>query len=398
MSDEHEELELKALERQLEDAFETTRPRRGFDDELWLRLQQRRPFWARVRDALGGIPGSVRGLAVPTAAVATVLVVAIVVGAVAVNNGFHVGGHSFAASAPNANPAAGPADLANGPLPTPMLHPGLFDSGIPGAVAPGPEGLASSPELSGSNLYFGPAKLAWTGSFYAASVQAPVFAYDEPSLAQADRFAASIGASSSKQVRQVNGFLGTYAGQDFTVSVRGTVPQLPREPYFLLTPSAPVEGDILARYSLVPNWTYLVVQKGSASVLQRYIALPSGGNAVFVNWIGDADGIEADTEGGKVVRVFGQLPLTLTPTTYPLISNDAAVAAALSASPSGTSVIDPEPTVDLDHVQLVYALAVSGTRHYFEPAYLFSGLFSYNGQTYVKRVLVPLVDPSLRSS
>ena len=55
------------------------------------------------------------------------------------------------------------------------------------------------------------------------------------------------------------------------------------------------------------------------------------------------------------------------------------------------------PAVDLKSVELVYALAFARGQGYYEPAYLFSGTFSYNGQTYTKRVLVPLVDPTLRS-
>ncbi len=70
----------------------------------------------------------------------------------------------------------------------------------------------------------------------------------------------------------------------------------------------------------------------------------------------------------------------------------------MSSAPSGTATINPIPTVQLTSVRLVYALAVAGGEGYFEPAYLFSGSFSYNGKTYVKRVLVPLVDPSLRQS
>jgi hypothetical protein len=42
----------------------------------------------------------------------------------------------------------------------------------------------------------------------------------------------------------------------------------------------------------------------------------------------------------------------------------------------------------------VYALAWAGDHSFYEPAYLFSGTFTYNGTTYVKRVLVPAVDPS----
>ena len=36
---EDEDLELQALQRQLDDAFQTTRPRAAFEDELWLRMR-----------------------------------------------------------------------------------------------------------------------------------------------------------------------------------------------------------------------------------------------------------------------------------------------------------------------------------------------------------------------
>jgi hypothetical protein len=49
-------------------------------------------------------------------------------------------------------------------------------------------------------------------------------------------------------------------------------------------------------------------------------------------------------------------------------------------------------------VELVYALAVSGAQGFYEPAYLFSGTFQYQGQMMVKRVLVPAVDPSQLNS
>ena len=54
MSDE-EDLELQALQRQLDDAFQTTRPRRGFEDHLWAELQVRRPWWQRVRGTFAGM-------------------------------------------------------------------------------------------------------------------------------------------------------------------------------------------------------------------------------------------------------------------------------------------------------------------------------------------------------
>jgi hypothetical protein len=393
LSDDKDDLELAALQRQLDDAFETTRPRHGYEDELWLRLQARRPFWSRWRDALAGLGGSIRELpAVPAATVAVVLIVAVGIGAIAIEGGFRPGGQSYSATA-----GPRPADLgAQGRLPTPVLHPGLVDTGVPGSTAFAPNGV-ESPSQPPSNLYYGPATLTWTGTFTSGDVQAPVLTYVEPGLPAAQQFAASLGASSSKQVRQVNGFLGTYAGADFNVSIRGTVPQLPREPYFILTPSAPVTGDILARYSLIPSWTALIVEGNDRSIYQRTYRLPDGAFAAFVNWTGDPDGIEVDMVNGNAVRAFGQLPLALTPTSYRLITNDAAVRAAVSSGPAGTSAISPTPTVQLSSAQLVYALAVAGGQGYFEPAYLFSGSFQYNGQTYVKRVLVPLVDPSLRS-
>ena len=53
------------MQRQLDAAFASTRPRRGFEEELWRRLEARRPWWRRVRlpgpralPALGGLVGA----------------------------------------------------------------------------------------------------------------------------------------------------------------------------------------------------------------------------------------------------------------------------------------------------------------------------------------------------
>src|SRR5260370_40484653 len=67
MSDD-EDRELQALQRQLDDAFQTTRPRAGFEDDLWSRMQARRPVWAQARDFFGGLLAAVRR--VPAAAAA----------------------------------------------------------------------------------------------------------------------------------------------------------------------------------------------------------------------------------------------------------------------------------------------------------------------------------------
>src|SRR5258707_4784880 len=91
MSD-SEDLELQAIQRQLDDAFETTRPRAGFEDELWTRIQARRSAGTRLRDAWLGLIGSIREApAVPMGAVAVLLVVALGVGVVTLS-GIHLRG------------------------------------------------------------------------------------------------------------------------------------------------------------------------------------------------------------------------------------------------------------------------------------------------------------------
>src|SRR5438552_4587236 len=78
MSEPEEELELQALQRQLDDAFETTRPRTGFEDELWLRMQASRPARSRFRDALSGFLQGIREVpGVPAGVVAVLLVVVV---------------------------------------------------------------------------------------------------------------------------------------------------------------------------------------------------------------------------------------------------------------------------------------------------------------------------------
>src|SRR6059058_2930245 len=104
MSEPEEELELQALQRQLDDAFETTRPRTGFEDELWLRMQSSRAAPSRLRDALSGFFQVIREVpAVPAAAVAALLVVVIGVGVVALSGVGRSGPTGGASTAGSAN-------------------------------------------------------------------------------------------------------------------------------------------------------------------------------------------------------------------------------------------------------------------------------------------------------
>jgi hypothetical protein len=278
-----------------------------------------------------------------------------------------------------------------GRLPSPALHPGLV--GIPGSSAAAQGSSQRALDLS-TNLYFGPASLTWTGAFSGTSVSAPVFRYLEPTAAQQQQYIGSIGAAG-----------------DASVNTRGTVAQLPREPVYVVEASGagvPAGSDpravataFLSSHGLLPTWQgQVIVQTAGAQtrvLFQRTLELPGGGAPYLIDWTGERYGVEVDITSGHLVAT-GPLPLSLDVTSYPLISNDLAVNAALKSSPASTAAIRPVPTVKLDTVELVYALAVSGNQGFYEPAYLFSGTFTYSGQTYVKRVLVPLVDPSLRSS
>jgi hypothetical protein len=405
LSDNKEDLELEALQRELDHAFATTRPRRGFEDELWLWMQARRPLWTRLRDAIGSMGALFREApAIPLGAVAVLLVVVIGAG-ILLNSGLRL-------SPSHSSSAAGVAqapDLALGgefgKLPTPVLHPGLVDQGVPAPAAYAPPQPAAA---LASNLYFGPATLRWTGQMPSLPATGIVFRYAEPGVGAADQFAASIGGSVTKQAAGP-GLPGTYSGQSFTVSIRGTVPQLPREPYFVLMPSGysatsvdeqAAATSFLDHFNLEPTWPNTLDAQGSPEqarvILQRYFATTNG-PAYLVDWIGEKYGIEVDISNRQVRAVSGPLPLSLDGANYRLISNDDAVRAALASAPASSQGIQPVPTVDLNKVELVYSLAVSNGQGFYEPAYLFSGTFEYNGQTYTKRVLIPLVDPSLRS-
>lgn len=118
---------LDELQRQLDAAFASTRPRRGFETELWRRLEARRPWWRRVRlpapralPALGGLVG--------------VLLVGFVV--VTLVSSGALRGHGPGGASSAAQPAGRATQaLAFGPLPRP--------GAIPASVtAPGGFGLA----------------------------------------------------------------------------------------------------------------------------------------------------------------------------------------------------------------------------------------------------------------
>jgi hypothetical protein len=404
VSDEPEDLEVAALQRQLDDAFETTRPRAGFEDDLWTRMQAQRPAGSRLRDAWVGLVQSIREApTVPMAAVAAVLVV--VLGASAlVYSGLGRGGAGSTATNGAAAPAFGTEPIpltspgAFGKLPSPLLAAGNTDR--PTAAAP------QSGTSSGA-AYSGPVALKWTGKLDLTISTAPVFRYHEPSTNTADQFATSLGAV---LVSRPAGFLGSYQTTDFSVRVRGTIQSPPREPSYIVLPiaqslidgaGAPMDLALvfLGEHSLAPTWQYAsdtVVSGDVARVtLSRQFGVSGYGYAYLVNGNGERYGAEVDLQGNRPISAIGPIPLSLESAPYSIISADQAVQSVLASSPVAASGM---PTATLSSAELVYSLVAAGDHSFYEPSFLFSGTFTVNGTTYVKRVLVPAVDPSQRSS
>ncbi len=106
---EFDEPGLDELERELGAAFASTRPRRGFEDELWRRLQARRPWWRRVGPPPRRALPALGGLA------AVVLVGFLLV--TVFSSGVLQNGHGSGSAARST--AAGTASLPFGRLPRP---------------------------------------------------------------------------------------------------------------------------------------------------------------------------------------------------------------------------------------------------------------------------------------
>ena len=394
MSD-NEDLELQALQRKLDDAFATTRPRAGFEDDLWSRMQARQPLWSRVRDVFGRLVASVRSApAVPAAAVAVLLVLAIGIGILS-RLGPPGGGASTASSrggsAANYAGASAPPG-AFGPLPAPQLQPGI-PVADPAAAAGQPDKLSS--------VYAGPANFVWAGELHVSFSTAPVFRYQEPTALDADRFATSLGASPT---RSAPGFLGSYSGDSFVLSVVGTNGAEVAEPLYYIIPNrsrlspagpSPAETamSFLSAHGLVPAWPYVVAVEQIADFVRvtyiRGFNVPGYGTAYQVNAFGLRHGLVVDVKGGQVLQAFGPLPVNLDSADYPIISTAEAVRSAVALSSTGSA--DAVPTVRLTNADLVYAVANARGHSFYVPAFLFSGTFIRNGITYTKRVLVPAV-------
>lgn len=405
MSEPKDELELEALSRKLDDAFQTTRPRPGFEDELWTRVQARRPFGVRLRDALGGIGHGMREVpAVPLAGLAALMVVILGVGLIGYVGSQHRAGGAAGSTSQHFSNTSGEVEQSGGfgKLPTPNL-------------ASSPRGGASAaPVTAGPTTptaeYTGPVQLKWTGQNITLGA-APVFRYREPTTTDADQFASALGAALRGRP---SGYLGSYTSTDYTLEVRGTVQAPAQSPaYFIYTsPSMPAldaagagPADLaslfLAAHSLSPQWNYTTAIDTSGDltrvVLQRQFDAAGYGSAYLVDISGQRYGMEVDLKGNRVEHVSGVLPVSQDTATYRLVTSDAAFRASTLTAASPQSLSTPAPSVQLTQVELAYLLVPAGEHSYYEPVYVFSGSFQINGTTYTKHLVAPAVDPSQRT-
>jgi hypothetical protein len=388
LTDENDELELQALQRQLDDAFATTRPRRSFEDELWVRLQEKRPATNRLRDALA----SLKSIRVPVAAVAVIVIVGVTVG-IMLQAGPHPGGGASTATTQNLGGGArAPQDYANagfGKLPSPGFTPGkAVGNGISQPV----------PAAAGGIRY------VWAGTTTITAPTVPVYRYTEPSAAAADQFAAGLGGVLRGRPE---GFLGSYSAATYTLKVRGTVQSPPSTPAYFIFSSATMPAldtagvgydgaasNFLAAHQLTPDWPYSVSVDSAGDpirvVYQRQFNVPGYGPAYLVDGNGARYGLEVDITGDRPVVVSGLLPVTLDSAQYQIVEPNQALAPV-----SGPAAA----TATLTNVELVYVLVPAGDHSFYEPAYLFTGTMQAQGSATATpvRLLVPAVDPSQRA-
>ncbi|HEX9095964.1 MAG TPA: hypothetical protein VF990_07660, partial [Candidatus Dormibacteraeota bacterium] len=296
-------------------------------------------------------------------------------------------------------PTPSPAPLVFGKLPAPGFHIAQGFGGGGGAVVTAP--------------YFGPATMTWSGQLPTLPASAPVYRFSLPTLADADAFAARLGATltspgSGKEPR-------SYRLPGFNLDVSMNDP-LAGEPTYILNSKAPLGRNLpftedaahqaadteLARRGLTPPWKASVqVSKlqgypGGPVIFtvlyQRVIALGGGAQGLEVDGNGNPSGLQVDVDtSGHAVRIAGILRDTgpaAQSAAYPVRTASAAVPAAVAATPL-VSDSGPVPTVTLNKVTLVYMSVVSGDHGYLEPAYLFTGTFDRGGYPYEKRVSVP---------
>jgi hypothetical protein len=393
--------ELEELERRVSAAFAGTRPRRGFEDELWARLERRRGL--RV--------GSWRLRAWPAlGALAAVLVIGLSILAVPHLTASRSGGEKSQTSSAVPQPARGPTDAAGGASSAGgQPHPqqgetaaGSFGRLPAPALAPP---VAGAPAVPGQPVpYYGPARLTVTAKMPSTPAALPVYRYRQPGPGDLDAFAAQLGASRAG----VAGTATIYRSSDFRLDMLpASSGQEPRFAVSAVAVSGPgqagadgrqvADAFLSAHPPLRPAWPSTVQVQPSAQgqtvVYQREFDA-AGSQAGLVDAAGSPGGLRVELAGGGVTSATGPVPVTMEASEYRSRPSGQAAADAVAA-PSGVYGGRAQaPSFQLSKVSLVYMAAGSGEYGYFVPAYLFTGTASVGGATREMRVVVPALDPS----
>jgi hypothetical protein len=329
------------LERRLEAMFASARPRRGFEDELWRRIEARRPwhqrFSRRFQPALRYAP-----------ALATLLVVAF--GVTWLVGNFRGGLGSGASTTSAGAPALG-SQKASAPA-----------FGVLPALGPGGARSTAPQASSGADTN---ADAGFSGTPVILPADLPVYRYDEPTTSDRATAAATLQAQSG-----------------LAVAVTASDPARGVEPQFLLNGPPPVgpapacptaacswaaeANAFLTSHNEVPRFAFQVSVFPAAGqvVYGRQFDGPTG-PARLVRPDGSGAGLAVDM-AGATVSVRGPLDLPLASASYPLRSAaDALAAANVRQGPTGAA--------PFDRAELVYVLVVSGGHGYYEPELLLTG-------------------------
>jgi hypothetical protein len=324
------------LERRLEAMFASARPRGGFEDDLWRRIEARRPWHQRLgrrfQPALRYAP-----------ALATLLVVALGVTWFAGN--FHPGANSSGSTTSAGAPAFGNQKAvvpAFGVLP-PLNRAGQSSATAPQATTGGADSAAGT---------------TFSGTLPSLPAELPVYRYDEPAAADRARIDAALQARSGLAA----------------ISVTPSNPVTGMEPQYAFNAPAPsgsqsgpadTANSFLASHNLEPNFAFQVsvLASGAEVIYGRVFDGPTG-SIRQVRPDGSAAGLVVDLTGGSIsARGPLELPLTIAP--YPLRSASDALAAVNVRQTSGAAAFD--------RAELVYVLVVLGGHGYYEPALLLTG-------------------------
>ena len=391
--------ELEQLERQVSAAFTGSRPRRGFQDEVWAQLQRPRRF------------RRLRGLRLVPWPAASAVVAVVLIGLVAVLalprlSGEHSGTSSSTVQTGTGVQQSGPEKSQAGA----GARPATVDGG--GAA---PFGTLPTPALAGGGVqptqastgqgrplvpYYGPARLTVKAPLPAVPATLPVYRYTQPASADLDGFAAGLGASRA-------GVAGTptiYRSSEFRLDLSPATSG--REPTYTLSAIAggasgsdarKVADQFLGAHNLSPSWPVDVqVSSGDGKTVlyQRLFPLQETVRAGQLDQFGAPAGTKVQVIGGSVSRAEGPLPLPLDAGPYPSRPSSQAAQDVLSVPPGRSDQHSDVPQITLSRVTVAYMAVSDGDHGYYVPVYLFTGTVASGQVTLEKRVVVPALDSS----